>query len=426
MSQEAWIAVVLFLLAYALIISEKIHRTIVSMLGAGIILLVGILDEGAAVKVIDFNTLGLLIGMMVIVSIIAETGFFRYLAIMAAKKAQGEPVKILIALSLITAIASAFLDNVTTVLLIVPVTFSISRRLNVSPFPFLMTEIFSSNIGGTATLIGDPPNLMIGGANRSLSFIAFINNLAPVVAVILVLTIFILILFWKGGLKANASLCKSILELNALDEITDSRLLKKSLIVLALTIGGFFMHQIIDTETAVIALTGAFLLLLISGEKYLERSLAGVEWSTIFFFIGLFILVGGLVKTGVIADLASGAMAITKGNPFYSSILILWFSSIASAFVDNIPLVAAMIPLIKEMGRLGLQDLNPMWWSLSLGACLGGNGTLIGASANVVVSGLAAKEGYRISFARFLLYGIPIMVLSMVVSTIYVWLRYFL
>ncbi|AMA72275.1 ArsB/NhaD family transporter [Aneurinibacillus thermoaerophilus] len=424
MEQQAIYAIVIFLVTYALIISEKIHRTIVAMLGAIMMIIFGIVDQETALHHVDFNTLGLLTGMMIIVTITAQTGLFKYIAIWAAKKAKGDPVRILVALGLITAIASAFLDNVTTVLLMVPVTFSITRQLRVPPIPYLLTQVLASNIGGTATLIGDPPNIMIGSAVKELTFMAFIMNLTPVVLVILFATVGILALWYRRQLKTTPELKQELMEMNAKDELADPVLLKKCLAVLALTIGGFFVHQSFHLESATVALTGAFLLLLITGEHYLEDALTRVEWTTIFFFVGLFVLVSGLVETGVIAKLAQEAIALTGGDITATAMLILWMSAIASAFVDNIPFVATMIPMIQEMGKMGLTDLEPLWWSLALGACLGGNGTLIGASANVIVAGMASKEGHHISFVKFLLVGFPLMILSIIISTVYVYVRY--
>ncbi len=426
MDQQAILAVAIFLVIYALIISEKIHRTIVAMSGGILMILFGVVDQETALHHVDFNTLGLLTGMMIIVAITAETGLFKYIAIWSAKKVHGDPVKILIVLSVLTAVASAFLDNVTTVLLMVPVTFSITRQLRVPTIPYLLSQIFASNIGGTATLIGDPPNIMIGSAVKELTFMAFITNLAPVCLLILAVTIAILAFWYRKDLKTNPQLKQGIMALDEREEIRDSKLLRKCLIVLTLTIGGFFLHQLLHIESATVALSGAFLLLLLTGEHYLENALTKVEWTTIFFFIGLFALVSGLVETGVISKLAEYAITLTGADVTKTSMLILWLSAIASAFIDNIPFVATMIPMIQDMGSMGVTNLDPLWWSLSLGACLGGNGTLIGASANVIVAGMAAKEGQHISFLKFLGVGFPLMILSIVISTIYVYLRYLL
>ncbi|MDQ0197769.1 ArsB/NhaD family transporter [Neobacillus ginsengisoli] len=424
MGSHELIALVIFLFTYAMIISEQIHRTTIAMLGGLIMIAFGVLDQKAAIHYIDFNTIGLLVGMMIIVGITAQTGVFEYIAIKSAQIVKGEPVKFLIALSLVTAISSAFLDNVTTVLLVVPVTLSITHQLKIPPIPFLMSEIFASNIGGTATLIGDPPNLMIGSAVKELTFLTFIENLALINLINLAVTIFLFTLIYKKQLKSNPEFKHQLLNKNARDELKDNDLLVKCMFVIAITIGGFFAHQLLHIETATMALMGAFLLLLLTGDKYLATVLEKVEWTTLFFFIGLFVIVGGLVETGLIATLAKKAISWTGGELKATTILVLWMSAIISAFVDNIPFVATMIPMIKEMGTLGISNLDPLWWSLSLGACLGGNGTLIGASANLVVAGLASKEGHPISFMEYLKVGFPLMIVSVLISMIYVYIRY--
>ncbi|MEK3663960.1 ArsB/NhaD family transporter [Paenibacillus sp. FSL F4-0236] len=425
MEQQAIWAIGIFLLIYGLIISEKIHRTILAMLGAIVMVAMGIVDQETALHHIDFNTIGLLVGMMMIVGITAETGLFKYAAVKSAKLAKGKPRRILIALFVITALASAFLDNVTTVLLMVPVTFSITRQLRINPLPFLMSQIIASNVGGTATLIGDPPNIMIGSAVKELTFMSFINNLAPVIIIIMLAYIPLLLLMFSKQIKSTPELQQSIMDMDEKAMITDHKLLRKCLIVLGITITGFFLHQALHLESATVALAGAFLLLLLTGgEHMLEKAFHSVEWITIFFFIGLFVLVSGLVETGVIAELAAKAIDLTGGDVLMSSMMILWVSAIASAFLDNIPFVATMIPLIQEMGQMGITNLEPLWWSLALGACLGGNGTLIGASANLIVAGLAGKEGYPITFMKYLKVGFPLMLLSIVISSIYLYLRY--
>ncbi|MEK4239646.1 ArsB/NhaD family transporter [Paenibacillus sp. FSL R5-0744] len=425
MEQQAIWAIGIFLLIYGLIISEKIHRTILAMLGAIVMVAMGIVDQETALHHIDFNTIGLLVGMMMIVGITAETGLFKYAAVKSAKLAKGKPRRILIALFVVTAVASAFLDNVTTVLLMVPVTFSITRQLRINPLPFLMSQIIASNVGGTATLIGDPPNIMIGSAVKELTFMSFISNLTPVIIIIMLAYIPLLLLMFGKQIKSTPELQQSIMNMDEKAMITDHKLLRKCLIVLGITITGFFLHQALHLESATVALAGAFLLLLLTGgEHMLEKAFHSVEWITIFFFIGLFVLVSGLVETGVIAELAAKAIDLTGGDVLMSSMMILWVSAIASAFLDNIPFVATMIPLIQEMGQMGITNLEPLWWSLALGACLGGNGTLIGASANLIVAGLAGKEGYPITFMKYLKVGFPLMLLSIVISSIYLYLRY--
>lgn len=422
-NSQVLIATAVFLISYAIIISEKIHRTVVALFGAMILIIAGILHQEEAVHHIDFNTIGLLVGMMIIVGITRRSGVFEYLAVKAAKQSKGEPVAIMIALSVITALLSALLDNVTTVLLIVPVTFSIARSLEISPMPILISEILASNIGGTSTLIGDPPNIMIGSA-VGLGFMDFIKNLAPVVIIIMIVTIYLLKFIYRKSFTVREELKKNIMAMDENKEIKDSKLLKQSLVVLVLTITGFLLHQTFHLESATIALAGAALLLLVTREDP-EHALEAVEWPVIFFFAGLFILVGGLVEVGVIEWIASKALQITGGEMLTTSMLILWLSAMASAFVDNIPFVATMIPLIQDMGRLGgMTNLDPLWWSLALGACLGGNGTIIGASANVVVIGMAEKQGIRFTFLGFMKVAFPLMIVSILISTLYLYFFY--
>ncbi len=426
MEKQAILAIGIFLLTYAFIISEKVHRTIVAMIGGMLMVGLSVVNQETALHHVDFNTLGLLAGMMIIVAITGETGLFKYVAVIAAKKAKGDPLKILISLGIITAVFSALLDNVTTVLLMVPVTFSITRQLKVNPEPYLITEIISSNIGGTATLIGDPPNIMIGSAVKELSFMSFINNLALISAVTLIVTLVILFLLYRKQLTTTEELKAGLMRLDETEELKDKALLKRCLLVLGLTIIGFFLHQLLHLESATVALGGAFVLLLLTSktEHELEHAFNRVEWTTIFFFVGLFIVVSGLIETGIISSLARSAIEFTGGDIKITAILILWLSAIASAFVDNIPFVATMIPMIQDMGAMGIANLEPLWWSLALGACFGGNGSLIGASANLIVAGLAAQEGTHISFMRFFAVGFPLMLLSVLIATIYVYVRY--
>lgn len=425
MEQQAIWAIAIFLLTYALIISEKIHRTLLAMSGAVLMIVLGIIDQETAIHHIDFNTLGLLIGMMIIVNTTAETGLFNYIGIWTAKKAKGNPSTILWLLALITATGSAFLDNVTTIILMVPVAFSITRRLRVKPFPYVFSLVIASNVGGTATLIGDPPNIMIGSAVKELTFMAFLQNLAPVAFLIIVVTLPLLIVIFRKGLTTSPENRKGMMEMSLEGLITDRKLLVKCLIILGLTLLGFFMHQTFHLESATVALAGAFILLLLTGEHVMERAFQSVEWPTIFFFIGLFVLVGGLIETGTIKQLAEQAIKLTGGDPLFTSMLILGLSAIASAFLDNIPFVATMIPMIQDMGGMGITNLEPLWWSLALGACLGGNGTLIGASANLIAAGMSAKEGEPITFMKFLKFGFPLMLLSVLISGIYILVRYF-
>uniref|UniRef100_UPI00195E1660 SLC13 family permease n=1 Tax=Desulforadius tongensis TaxID=1216062 RepID=UPI00195E1660 len=418
---QALYAIIVFLLTYALIMAEKIHRAVVALMGAMLVLFAGVIHFEEAIHHIDWNTIGLLVGMMIIVGITRRSGVFEYVAIWSAKKAKGEPMRILITLAAITAAGSALLDNVTTVLLIVPVTFSITRELNVNPIPFLIAEIMASNIGGTATLIGDPPNIMISGP-AGLTFMDFIYNLTPVVIVIFIVTILIMRVIFR--ISATEEMKEKIMQFDEKQELKDIALMKKSLFVLAVTIVGFGLHGVLHVENSVIALAGATLLLLITGEEP-EEVLLTVEWPTIFFFVGLFTLVGSLEVNGVIAAIAEKSIEVTGGDLMKTGFLVLWLSAMASAFVDNIPFVATMIPMITEMGPAGMNvftNLDPIWWSLALGACLGGNGTLIGAAANVIVAGLADKNGNKITFLGYMKVGFPLMLLSVVMSTVYLYI----
>ncbi|ERL04550.1 ArsB/NhaD family transporter [Mitsuokella sp. oral taxon 131] len=426
MDTSTTIAVIIFVGAYALIISEKVHRTIVGIFGAMLMILFGVIDQETAIHHIDFNTLGLLIGMMIIVNITSETGLFNFLAIWSAKKVKARPIALLVALSALTMVCSALLDNVTTVLLTVPITFSITAQLKVDVKPYLISQILASNIGGTATLIGDPPNIMIGSA-VGLNFMDFVFNLTGITILIFIVVEFLLIAIYGKELRTQPELQEKIMRLDAKGQIADRALLKKCLLVIAFTIGLFVLHGCLGLETATAALTGAGLLLLITytqNEHMIAKVLSKVEWLAIFFFAGLFVLVGALVETGVIKMLAAEAIKVTSGNEDATAMLILWMSAFASAFIDNIPFVATLIPLIKDMGEMGLANLDPMWWSLALGACLGGNGTLIGASANVVVASMAAQRGKQISFLGFMKVAFPIMILTILISSVYVWIRY--
>ena len=426
MENATIVAIVIFVVAYALIISEKVHRTIVGLFGAMLMILFGILEQETAVHHIDFNTLGLLMGMMIIVNITSETGLFNFLAIWAAQKVKAQPIALLVVLSTLTMVCSALLDNVTTVLLTVPITFSITSQLKVDVMPYLISQILASNIGGTATLIGDPPNIMIGSA-VGLDFMAFVENLTLISIIIFILVQFILIGIYHKGMHTQPELQDKIMRLPASAQITDHVLLRKCLAVIFLTITLFVLHGSLGLESATVALSGAGLLLLLTAtrdEATIVKVLSKIEWPAIFFFGGLFILVGALVETGVIRMLAAEAIHATGGDVEATAILILWMSAIASAFIDNIPFVATLIPLIQDMGQMGLTNLDPLWWSLALGACLGGNGTLIGASANVVVASMSAQRGRPISFLGFMKVAFPVMIFTIIISNIYVVLRY--
>ncbi|MEZ4358025.1 MAG: ArsB/NhaD family transporter [Eubacteriales bacterium] len=405
-----------------MIASEKLPRMTVALFGAAMLLLFKVLTQDEAIEKIDFNTIGLLIGMMIIVNILKRTGAFEYLAIKAAKMVSGDPWKIIVAFVILTAVASAFLDNVTTILLIIPVALVITETLEVNPIPFILPLILASNIGGTSTLIGDPPNIMIGSAT-GLGFMDFLINLAPIIIVITIVTIFILKLMFKKSMHVSSDKCASIMQMDEKLAIKDKVLLKKGIFVLGLTMIGFILHQYLNFESATVALIGAALLLLISRIEP-EEILIDVEWPTIFFFMALFIMVGGLEAVGVIDVIAGGLLDITGGNMLLMVIFILWGSALASAFLDNIPFVATMIPLLKSVAVMSGLSVTPLWWALALGACLGGNGTMIGASANVIASGMLVRHGYKLTFMNYLKVGMPIMIVSIVLSTAYLIIFY--
>ncbi|MFK5891849.1 MAG: ArsB/NhaD family transporter [Pseudomonadota bacterium] len=428
-----WVSSIVFIITYAVIVTEKINRSIVALLGAGLMISLGILNQQTAINGIDFNTLGLLTGMMVIVAISRRSGVFQYVAVWAAKKVNASPWGILFMLSLVTALFSALLDNVTTVLLIAPVTLLITGELKIHPYPFLFAEIFASNIGGTATLIGDPPNIMIGSA-VNLSFNDFLYNMAPITLVIFPITLLIIYFIWGRHMHAADEDRQRIMKFEEKQAITDIPLLKKSLFVISLVIIGFlFAHQL-HLEPATIAMMGAALLLLLTSinrnaeeqSENVHKSFAEVEWVTIFFFVGLFIIVHGIEQAGLLNILANKILLWTGGDLTLTAMAIIWVSAIASALVDNIPFVATMIPVIESMSSTfgGAEQLMPLWWSLALGACLGGNGSLIGASANLIVAGFAERAGYRINFIHFMLVAFPLMLLSILIASIYVYLRY--
>ncbi|MBX3236869.1 MAG: ArsB/NhaD family transporter [Nitrospiraceae bacterium] len=443
---DVTLALLIFIAAYLAIISERIHKTIVALLGASLMIVSGVLTQEEAFHSpehgVDYNVVFLLIAMMVIINIVRKTGLFEWLAVWAAKRTQARPFPMMALLCTITAVLSAFLDNVTTVLLMAPVTLELAKRLQVEPVPFLVGEALSSNIGGTATLVGDPPNIMIA-SKASLGYLDFLVMLGPVTIVIFVLFLLAIWIFSGRGMKVSPELQAQVLALDEGETIRDARLLRTSLWLLGLTTVGFCFHGVLHVEPATIALLSASIFMVAghgrgsnSGEAELDY-LTEVEWKTIFFFIGLFILVGGLVKTGVIGLLAKQLIVLTKGSEVGTAMAVLWGSAIISAIVDNIPYVAAMNPLIIDLARslhpsisdpvalVHQPDIVPLWWALALGACLGGNGTVIGASANVIIVDLARRAGYHISFGRFMLMGVPVMLGSMVVSTLYLWLLFF-
>jgi len=421
----AILSLVIFIVSYAVIASEKVNKTIVALLGGATMLILHVLTQEKAFHHIDLNVIFLLVSMMILVKVMEKTGIFQYLAIKFAKKAKGNPITILIVIFLMTAIFSAFLDNVTTVLLLVPISMLIARELRISPMPFLITQILASNIGGTATLIGDPPNIMIGSA-AGLTFMDFIINLSPVIIIQLLVFSVIFYYVFRNKMKVSNEDRARIMEFNEKLFIRDRVLLRNSLIVFVLVIIGFMIHGFVHLEAASIALFGAALLVFIT-KTDIEEVFKEVEWTTIFFFIGLFVMVGGLVENNIIEFASRKILAFTKDDTKLTAEIIIWFSGIASGIVDNIPFVATMIPLIENIGReVGTEAIKPLWWALSLGACLGGNATLVGASANVIVAGLSKKEGHEIGFAKYMLfYGIPVTFLSLLISFVYIIFRYF-
>ena len=429
----AWFAGSLFILTYALIVSERLNRAVITLLAASLMIMSGVLTQEAALRGIDFNTIGLLAGMMIIVGITRHSGVFQFLAIGSVKLVKADPWGILVMLMLVTAFLSALLDNVTTVLLIVPVTLLISDTLKLNEYPYLFAEIFASNIGGTATLIGDPPNIMIGSAT-GLGYNDFLFNLAPIATLILILTIIPVYLIWGRQLNADVKLKDKVMMYRAQDAIKDWPLLVKSLFVLTLVMLGFIFGHDYGYQPATIAMFGAALLLTLYSlpfarekqSKKVHKSLCEIEWITIFFFIGLFILVYGIESTGLLERLAHYVIEMTGGDKTITALSILFVSAIASALVDNIPFVATMIPLIENMATTfgGADELTPIWWSLALGACLGGNGSLIGASANLIVAGFAENSGQPIRFLPFMLLAFPMMLGSVAISGVYVYLRY--
>ncbi len=416
------ISIIIFVVVYAAIISEKFDRAVVAMAGALLMILTGILTTEDAFLAIDYNTIGLLVAMMIIVMIMKTTGAFEYMAVLMVKISKANPLSLIILLSLVTGILSALLDNVTTILLILPITLTVTKELKVNPIPYIIAAIFASNVGGTATLIGDPPNIMIG-SQAGLDFMSFVLNTAPIALPILMITSGLFAIIYRKSLVASDEVKAKVLSADPKECIKDMALLKKCLAVFVAVVIGFFLHGALHIESSIIALVGATVLLFIS-KSDTEHVLPQVEWKTIFFFIGLFILVGGIEHAGVIDALARAVIDITNGDLLLTVIAVLWVSAIASAFIDNIPFVATMIPLIMGMGQMTGMDIGPLWWALSLGACLGGNGTVIGASANVVAIGMAESNGYKITFGQYFKIAFPVMLLTIAISTVYIVIRY--
>lgn len=425
------ISAALLIVAYIFIATEKIPKVTIALLGGALTVVFGLISQakitdGAInphyfVNFVDFNVIFLLVSMMMIVCITTKSGVFSWLANELLKMTKGHPIKILVALGLFTAVVSAFLDNVTTVILIMPITFSIAKKLDINPIPYLLTEIVASNIGGTATLIGDPPNIIIGSA-AGFAFMDFIKELTGVVFVILLAVILMLAVCFRKSLKADPEKMAEIAKIDNSHTITDKKLMVRSLIVLSLVILGFVLHDMIHIETCIVAMLGASVLLLFEKPTQI---LYEVEWNTIFFFIGLFMIIGGLEASGGIKLMAEWVLNVTQGSESATAMIILWASGIISGIIDNIPYTATMAPMIAEIQNvMGADYAYPLWWCLSLGACLGGNMTIIGAAANVIVSENAAKEGHPITFMSFLKYGIPIVFISLAISTAYIYIKF--
>lgn len=423
----------ILIVAYIFIAWEKISKVTVAMIGAALTLILGLLAQSKGheavidphyfINFVDFNVIFLLVSMMIIVSIASKSGIFNWIANGLLKKTKGHPVKILLALGFFTAFASAFLDNVTTVILVVPVTFLVAKNLDINPIPYLITEILASNIGGTATLIGDPPNIIIG-SKAGFTFMTFLLELTDIVFLILLVTLFILWLCFRKDLVATKEKMEAVAHLDNSNTITDKALAIRSSVVLVLVILGFILHDLIHVESHVIALLGASILMIFESPK---RVLNGIEWNTIFFFIGLFIIIGSFEAAGGISVMAKWILDVTNGNESAAAMLILWASGILSGIVDNIPYTATMAPMIYQIQLVeGAAYAHPLWWCLSLGACLGGNMTIIGAAANVIVSETAAAHGKPISFMKYLKYGAGITFVSLVMSSVYIYFRFLL
>jgi Na+/H+ antiporter NhaD/arsenite permease-like protein len=429
-----WVSLAVLALTYAFIIAGPFNRAVVALIGAVVLVIVGALDQDEAIKGIDWNTIGLLAGMMILVSISRRSGLFQYLAIVLAQRVKANPAGILLMLQLATAVLSAVLNNVSTVLLIVPVTLVIAEELELPPFPFLFAEVFASNVGGTATLIGDPPNILIG-SQAGLGFNAFLANAAPVAIVIMAVQAMLVHLLWGRSLRASPQSRVLVMGMNAAGMVTDWVLLRRSVVVLGAVLAAFVFAGPLGLQPATVALAGAAVLMLLDNLKHrapkqadnVHATFAEIEWTTIFFFIGLFVVVHAVETSGLLALVGGELVALTGGNLATAGVVILWVSAVLSAVLDNIPFVATMIPLIKGMAPAfgGPNAIEPLWWCLALGACLGGNGTLTGASANLAVAGIAERNGIRFGFVQYLGYGVPMTLISIAICQFYVWLRYF-
>jgi Na+/H+ antiporter NhaD/arsenite permease-like protein len=418
------LAIVIFLLTFTFITTEKLPTAIAAMVGGFLLIAFHIVNQNEAIQFVDWDTIGLLCGMMITVAVMRKSGLFEYIAIKGVKITKGNPWKILVVLSVVTAVLSAFLDNVTTVLIIVPLTFAVANTIKINPTPILIGEIVLSNIGGAATLIGDPPNIMIGGATH-LEFMDFIYVNAPVVLVVSVLTLlFLRMKYYKklSSIKVDQS---KIMAFDESKAIQDKTLFIKSIVIFSLVILAFITHHYHEIHLASVALGGGFIMMMVTKQDP-EEMLKEVEWPTLFFFLGLFVIVGGLEKTGVINSIANGMMGITNGQLHIATQLVLWISALSTTFINSIPFTATMISVIESFSTSLEGNVDVLWWALSLGACFGGNGTLIGAAANIIVAGFSQKTDYPLKFVEYMKVGIPVMFISTVCVSIYLYLRFYL
>ncbi|MBM4398927.1 MAG: ArsB/NhaD family transporter [Candidatus Cloacimonetes bacterium] len=420
------IAFGIFVLAYVFIISEWINKMTIVLLGGFLLVLCKVMTQDIAFRYIDWNVIFLLIGMMIIMGVIKETGVFQFAAIKTAKIAKGSPIRIMLLLFIVTAAISAILDNVTTMMIIIPVIILITTELGISPVPFIITQILASNIGGTATLIGDPPNILIGSAVK-LSFLDFVYNLTPAIIIISAISLLIIFLMYHKHMHVSNQRRARIMEYNDKMLITNKPLLIKSIVVMSLLVIGFLLEEFIHLSSATIAMSAALILLIMSNRKEVEHIITqSVDWVSLFFLIGLFMIVGGLTETGFMGRVAPYIVKATQGNLKYASLGIVWVSGFFSSILGAVPLVATMIQLIKNIsGSFHTASINPLWWALALGSCLGGNFTIIGSAANIVSVGIAKRNGYPISFWTFMRYSFVITLMSLVISTLYIYVRYF-
>jgi Na+/H+ antiporter NhaD/arsenite permease-like protein len=410
------VAAIIFVTALALIAVEWVHRTKVALAGAALMVLVGVLDQDAAIESVDWATLGLLAGMMIIVGLTEPTGVFTFVALRVAQLSRGNPIALVFLLAFVTGVLSAFLDNLTAILLVVPITLLIADLLRISPIPLVIVEIVASNIGGTATLIGDPPNIMIGTHREELTFLDFIVNLAPVAFVTLVVVTSGLALLYRSRLRVDPERAREVARLDAARDVREAKKVGRTLAVLLGTIAAFFLHTALHVEPAVVALTGATVMLLVAADN-VESALERVEWATLFFFVGLFVMVGGLEQQGIVDHVAEWLADLSGGSARAEGLIVLWGAAAGSAAVDNIPFTAAMIPVVDSLQGDEFDD--GLWWALALGACFGGNATMIAAAANVAGTGILERTGQPISFLRFAAVGVPVTIVSLLIATVY-------